>query len=1100
MKKYVKKIISLSLIALLMFNTSFATVGHAANKLTIMMYVSKTLSGYLANLDSLMAQCEEQGIPTDYEKVTYTVLERWKEYLNDDIQNSYFDIFDTYTKVQLDNMYNEAKADLEGYLDGTKQAFSVPRYVTSDMDIEGYTVTADTVNSEGVKERRPVYFIGYGHFEEARNDIPNFQSFGANTIQNEIGPNEVIINSNAWQFFVHSADAAIEYTDKVKNSGDNVAKITNKTALTPGVFSAFSQPVSLEPSTEYTLSLSVKAENMKNTQLSWNGGANRFNIPDGTYDWTELSYDFLTDSTVQSGDIWLCVQDITDACYIDDIRLTKKGGTENIVRNGNFDDITPSRNGDYYIDKTAADRIARMLEQADKSNIAVCLLVSPHYFPKFLFDVHPEMKVDFGEGENVTSSEIPHHEKTLEVLEVYLRTLIPRIKDYKSLNSICLTNEPGFVPAAYGDFYKPMWIEFLKEKYDGNLASLNAAYGASYGDWAEVPLMSSFESGSAINYDNQLFAREVQSDWHKFLANIIHEIAPDIPLHSKAQGYINGIEKWTNYVYRSSDFEYSNEFSDLAGCDYSIEYSGIVTNQHKPLYESLWYDYMAGIGGKPVINSEDHVSCDGEENFIPEQALWMRTNMWQGAMHHRAFSQLWVWKKSYDKNNIYYGSLLFRPDCIKTIGQTNLDLNRLSYETDAIVSSAEDVAILYSSASRQYVPEHIESLYCGYESALFNGKKVKVVTEKGIEKINGCKVLIVPSCTNVPADAVREIYGFMQNGGNVIIMGSSSLSKDEHNNAYSADVLSLASQIKSNSKVIPVTADGYFISSPTRRELADTFETYFKEQGLQNIWLVDASTGERIAETEWMTADYDGNKIINICNYTIGTPKTVKLVMNGNTVSSSINMVSGEQLGESFTINPYDPVLVKIDMQRPSEADNVKVSVGANNTIISWKNNDERITGVNIYSADGVLLNAVTGSSCIMANSSLSDTVIIKAVDAVGNESYGVPVTVAKTKVFSVDFNAERAGNAVKYSLTVTNNEGSYAAADIMVLIKDANGNIIDASMNKKLVDANGSITFSGSFGNRGAGASTAEAVVVSSGSVGTALSDRCTINLNTIE
>lgn len=1080
---------------LLIFNSAFLTVGHAASQLQVMLYISNTLTGYLNNLDSLMRQCEEKGIPTDYERVTYTVLERWKVYLNEDMQNGYLDTFDTYTKVELNEMYNEAKANLEGYLNGTKQAFSVPRYVSSDMQTDGFTVTADTVNSEGVKERRPVYFIGYGHFEEARNDIVNFQNFGANTIQNEIGPNEIIVDNNAWHSFTTGGcNASFEVTDTVRKSGEYAAKITNKTALTSGAYMVIGQAISIEPSTEYTLSLSVKAENMKNTQISYNGGTNRFNIPDGTYDWTDFSFDFKTTSSTQSGDIWICFQDITDVCYIDNISLTKKGSTENVVANGNFDERIPSKDGDYYVDTKGAEWVAQMLEKADESNIAVCLLVSPHYFPEFLYDIHPDMVVNRESG----GGYIPHHEKVLEVLEAYLRTLIPRIKDYKSLNSICLTNEPGFVPAAYGDFYKPMWIEFLKDKYDGSLDKLNAAHNAAYGDWSDAALMSAFESGNALNYDNQLFARQIQADWHKLLANIVHDIAPDIPVHSKAQGYINGIEKWSNYVYYSSNFEYFNEFSDLAGCDYSLEYQGIIGGAHKPLYESLWYDYMAGVGGKPVINSEDHVLCDGEENFIPEQEMWMRTNMWQGAMHHRAFSQLWVWRKSYDKTNIYYGSLLFRPDCIKTIGKTNLDLNRLSYEADAVVSSAEDVAVLYSSASRQYVPEHVESLYCGYEASLFNGKKVKVVTEKQIEKINDCKLLVVPSCTNVPADVIQTIYSFMQNGGRVIILGDSSLTKDEHNNAHTGTASSLAAQIKANAKVISVTPDGYFISSPTRTALAAEFEAYFKEAGLQDVWLVDASTGARIAETEWMSADYDGSKVVNICNYTFNTPKTVKLVVNGMTITESKNLITGETLGESFTINPYDPVFVSIDMQKTAEVDNVKAVKGANNTILSWKNHDDRISSVNIYSGSGSLLYTATGSSsCMLANSSLPDMVIIKTVNSFGCESYGVPVTLSDVKAFTVSMNAQKNGSCVSYDVTVKNTGSVDTAGTVMVTIRDASGKLIGVSMNNQLISANNTLTFSGSIGTASGDAASAEAVVVSEGSFGTKLSESCTVTLN---
>ena len=43
-----------------------------------------------------------------------------------------------------------------------------------------------------VTEERPVFFVGYGHFDTAANDMPLFNEIGANTIQTEIGPTDVM--------------------------------------------------------------------------------------------------------------------------------------------------------------------------------------------------------------------------------------------------------------------------------------------------------------------------------------------------------------------------------------------------------------------------------------------------------------------------------------------------------------------------------------------------------------------------------------------------------------------------------------------------------------------------------------------------------------------------------------------------------------------------------------------------------------------------------------------------------------------------------------------------------------------------------------------
>ena len=91
------------------------------------------------------------------------------------------------------------------------------------------------------------------------------------------------------------------------------------------------------------------------------------------------------------------------------------------------------------------------------------------------------------------------------------------------------------------------------------------------------------------------------------------------------------------------------------------------------------------------------------------------------------------------------------------------------------------------------------------------------------------------------------------------------------------------------------------------------FEKYFKENGLQRVLVVDAETGERVRDTEWTYADYNGKLIVNICNYTFDSPKTVKLIVDGSTVSKSKELRSGDENGESFVIKPCDSSLIEVE-------------------------------------------------------------------------------------------------------------------------------------------------------------------------------------------
>ena len=85
--------------------------------------------------------------------------------------------------------------------------------------------------------------------------------------------------------------------------------------------------------------------------------------------------------------------------------------------------------------------ILNPLRQAEEHNVAVCVLLSPHYFPPWAFKKYPELS-DGGFGFLKYDIDCPF---AREVLERFLRAVVPKIAAYKSLHSFCLSNEPEYV-------------------------------------------------------------------------------------------------------------------------------------------------------------------------------------------------------------------------------------------------------------------------------------------------------------------------------------------------------------------------------------------------------------------------------------------------------------------------------------------------------------------------------------------------------------------------------------------------------------------------------------------------------------------------------
>ena len=116
------------------------------------------------------------------------------------------------------------------------------------------------------------------------------------------------------------------------------------------------------------------------------------------------------------------------------------------------------------------------LKEAEKHNMMINLLISPHYFPRWAYgkwnDVASESQGFIGYKIN--------HERAKDIMKVYINALIPLVKDSPALHSICLSNEPTYVSSADGS-NQPLWKQFLTGKFQ-SIEALNGNLGTNYSD------------------------------------------------------------------------------------------------------------------------------------------------------------------------------------------------------------------------------------------------------------------------------------------------------------------------------------------------------------------------------------------------------------------------------------------------------------------------------------------------------------------------------------------------------------------------------------------------------------------------------------------
>ena len=848
-------------------------------------------------LSTLLSKCEKKGISTDYERINYTIINRFPRYIEEDIKNNDLMRLE-YTAEATDELYEEAKTALESYLSGEKKPKTVPRYVTSNITMDGKSTYA-TVEIDEKKEERPVFFVGYGHFATAKNDIPNFNAFGVNATQMEIGVSQVMRKDDKWKVESFSGpDMKVDTTDETATDGDRSLKVIYNSTMGANRYVTIYQNIDVEPGKTYVLSGKVKADNATNFWISPNG-FNATQYLSGTYDWKDFSYEYTMPEGVTRTNVRILVQDKAKSIYFDNISFKEKGTDKEILLDGSFEDLFTSDEYIFDSEQGYFTNTLRQLEIAEENNISVSFIVGPHYFLNDFIE-----KYDMAASNGFLKYNV-NAPKAREMVEQFIRELVPHIAEYDSVDNICISNEPQFWVSQeqMEFFYIDRWHEYLKNVYNNDITVLNAAYKSAFSAFEEIDLQAD-ETNPAKHYDQKMFNDMVFGEWHKFMADIIHELAPDIPLHTKIMGYATSNANRKNLLNNGTGYHEYYDYLDMNGCDYW----NYIDDDFGPLVKEMWYDYMTSIKDAPVINSEDHIIPDRNENFTPEVADYVSQDIYQGAIHGRASSVIWVWDRSPDSKSDFRGSILYRPDAISKVGKASLDLNRLSYEITALQNELPEVGIIYSDADMLNNRNAMHAAYEVYEAAMFNGKRVKFITDYNTAAIDGCRLVVVPDTIYVKADMLQKLKSYIQNGGRVLIMGENRLTMDEHTFEHDRETVEY---ILNNSTVMPYEGTPYEMLSMTGEEFRSYFRSILKEEGLYYVSVVDAETGIPMDKVEYNLGVYGDKVIINLANF--GEECNVKVLAGKTPITEAVELRSEETVGESITIGKYESVTLSVE-------------------------------------------------------------------------------------------------------------------------------------------------------------------------------------------
>ena len=539
-------------------------------------------------------------------------------------------------------------------------------------------------------------------------------------------------------------------------------------------------------------------------------------------------------------------------------------------------------------DEAPMRELSQVLDRAQKSGVAVCLLISPHYMPGWALEKWPQLRVH-REG---FLQYCLHAPEGRELLRRFIHAALEPVKDHPALQSICLSNEPvneeePCEPA------RQQWQAWL-EKRHGTIAALNSLCGSNFTAFAEVPLPNPFspQPRSALSMDFLRFNQESFADWHRMLADAVHEVAPTLPVHAKAM-------TWT--LLNSADVKYGVDatlfakFSNLNGND-SANYFEFGDGEFCQSWQlnAMGHDLQRSVLDAPVFNTENHLIADRDTRPVP--AAHVRAALWQAAVHGQSATAIWVWERTFDPASDFAGSIMHRPACAEAVGIVNYDLNRAALEVTALQQAPEQALLLQSvSASVWDAGDYDDCLLKLYTALSFTGLKLGFVTERQLEtgSIPKAPVIFVPAVVHFSGAAWA---GLRQFKGRVVLVGDDVLSRDEYGRERRPELTAIDKVPFRHGSTSSRELHEQILAKLPAWNLRPALE--LREAGRQPAWGV-----------EWRSAETPAGTVVNLCNYR-KEPVTVVLMRDRQPMAAQ-DVLTGRPVDGLLTLAPLEVQLLR---------------------------------------------------------------------------------------------------------------------------------------------------------------------------------------------
>jgi hypothetical protein len=554
------------------------------------------------------------------------------------------------------------------------------------------------------------------------------------------------------------------------------------------------------------------------------------------------------------------------------------------------------------VDDSAVTRLCDELDRAAKAGVAVDWLLSPHYVPEWLLAKYPRLRkrrTDF----------LPfsiYAPQARDLVCKFIRHVVPKIKDKPALLSICLSNEP--INLQEPDSYSiASWRAWLKDRHH-EIATLNSRWKSHYASFDEIPqpnpLGGTHEPHPGPAWcDFCRWNQEAFASFHQALADAVHEVAPDVPVHIKAT---------TWHMYRAEEIPSGDDptlldaIGQINGNDSVNLWSfnqraGDLMERGTRDFAQGWrenalaYELQRSTLDAPVFNSENHLIFDRETRYVSPDHI--RAALWMGAIHGQSATTLWVWQREMSNpHGDFAGDIMERASCAEAVGTVCLDLNRAAPQVTAIQKAPPDVLILQdnSAAVWEQAP-YGAALEQAFTALSFTGLKIGFLTERQLERgtMHQAPLLIIPDCVHLSDSAFDALLLFK--GQILFVGGKDLLSKNEYDQTRDR-------RVPDRMRLKPVA------SPRTWQELLVALRTRLAEANVRPAMTLLDSDGKPQAKVQWQLASTPDGIVINLYNAS-HDPATVRI----DPPAAMTNVLSSQNLppGAPITLRPMQVMLLQ---------------------------------------------------------------------------------------------------------------------------------------------------------------------------------------------